>query len=711
MTASRQRNADEDAAVAASELLSRVLRPRSIAIVGASESRPGLHAKPTLESGLEVFVVNPRRDEVWGRRAFPSLSAIGQPVDAVMSYLPAVPTVALAREAISLGAGGLVSIAAGFADAGDAGRSLQDELREICVGAGFPVIGPNGIGYINVPRKISLTMVTAHDRRAGGLSFVGQSGATLTALVFSSARNPSIGLNYLISSGNEAVVDIADYLDFLVDDDATTAIGLVVETVRRPGAFLAAAHRAAAVGKPVAALKLGRSARSQEIALSHTGAVTGDAWAYDVAFEQAGIAVARDVDDLVDRLQLFDQVPPSRRRRVRGVGILGMSGGTAALALDIATSVGVPVPALDSQAEWLAQALPECSVNNPIDIHGTMNASLEEIMRRHASASEIDVTLLTLPLSAADVHLEPQVRAFLDGTDGLDVIRVIANLSGAPAQWVRELAGEDVAIGTGIPGTLRAIQAMSRHVDAHDEWTARERRQVVELPAPVDLVPLEGGQSLVRFDAAMCILADRGFTCAGYVLIGDGDDLSATGLEFPEPYIVKLADVAHRTELGAVRVGVGAESFGEVVAELRGRAARQGAPTTVVVQRMVHGGGEAFIGIEPTHFGPMVVFGLGGVLIEVLRRIGGRMVPLTEKQALALTHEFDDTRVFDGLRGRPPWNRERLAGLLVAAGELAVDSQSWLESLDLNPLIATEDGFVVVDALMLSKSPISGAEA
>jgi hypothetical protein len=252
---------------------------------------------------------------------------------------------------------------------------------------------------------------------------------------------------------------------------------------------------------------------------------------------------------------------------------------------------------------------------------------------------------------------------------------------------------------------------MSRHADAHHECAALVPLQAEDLRPPAELVALGDGRSMLEFDAAMCLLADRGFTCADYILIRPDDELSATGPVFPEPYVVKLAEVAHRTELGAVRTGIRAPALGEVVAELRALAERHATPKTVVVQRTIDGDGEAFIGIKSTHFGPMVVLGLGGILIEVLRRIGGRMAPLNEDQALALTHEFDDTRVFDGLRGQTPWNREQLARLLMTAGELAVETRSWLDSLDLNPLIATEDGFVVVDALMLSRSPLASSPA
>src|SRR2546429_376556 len=163
--------------------LDRLLRPRSVAIVGASDKRPGVHAKPTLESGCEIFLVNPRRDEVWGRPTVPTLAAIGRPVDAVMSYLPATETLALAKEAIALGCGGLVSIASGFADGGAEGKQRQQERAAMAREARFPILGPNGVGYLNVPRRLSLTMVTDHDRRPGGLSIVAQSGAMLTSTV------------------------------------------------------------------------------------------------------------------------------------------------------------------------------------------------------------------------------------------------------------------------------------------------------------------------------------------------------------------------------------------------------------------------------------------------------------------------------------------------------------------------------------------------
>lgn len=329
--------------------LGRLLKPSSVAIVGLSDnSNFRTLIEPTLSSGADVFMVNPRYETVMGLPTAPSLTALNRPVDAVMCFMSAERTALLAEEAAGLDVGGLVLVAGGFAETSDDGVDLQRRIRAAALASGMEVVGPNGLGYINVPHHISLTIAGQHKRRPGGISVISQSGAMLSGVAMAAWFYEGAGLNVLVSAGNEAVTDLAAYVDYLVDDPETRAIGLIIEKIRRPEAFFAAAARAAEVGKPIVALKLARSARTRAMAASHTGSLTGDAWVYDVALRQAGIELAYDPEELVDRLSLFDQIPPARWTRVENLGVVTMTGGFASLSADLAAAEEINVPALST---------------------------------------------------------------------------------------------------------------------------------------------------------------------------------------------------------------------------------------------------------------------------------------------------------------------------------------------------------------------------
>jgi len=325
--------------------LERLLRPRSVAIVGANDRLPQSNNAHGFMAGadVEIFLVNPTRETLYGQRCHPSLAAIGQPVDAVLGLVNAERTVALVAEAIATGAGGVIAHAGGFGETGTAGAALEQQLVAHAVAGSLPVIGPNCSGYVDFNRRIKMSGAPPLPASAGGVALVTQSGSLLVS-VATAGHDRRIGFGHVISTGNESVVDLTDCLEFLVDDPATRAICLVVEAIRRPQAFFAAAQRAARANKPIVALKLGRSERARRIASSHTGAIAGDAWVTEMALRQHGIGIARDIAELVDRVALFDQLPPARWSPVRGIAVATPSGGGAGLLCDVFADFDLPLP-------------------------------------------------------------------------------------------------------------------------------------------------------------------------------------------------------------------------------------------------------------------------------------------------------------------------------------------------------------------------------
>ncbi|MET0735540.1 MAG: acetate--CoA ligase family protein [Microbacterium sp.] len=685
--------------------LSRVLKPSSVAFVGLSpDSFFAPNALITLEGIAEVFFVHPRHTELFGRPAYPSLAELGRPVDAVFTVTSAARTVEIVRESAAIGAGGVVTIAGGFAESGSAGAALQAELTAIASAASLPVIGPNGVGMANVRRGLSLLMQAPFARRPGGLSGAFHSGSMVEAVAAAAAQPGGPGLNILVSAGNEPVTDIADYLDYLVDDDETTVIALGIESIRRPVPFFAAAARAQRAGKPIIALKTGRGERARRMAASHTGAIVGDAWVYDVALRQAGIQIAADVDDLVARAHLLERLPRERWSPARGVAVLTTTGGFAQLASDLADEEKVAIPDLPALTDFVRDNIPGSSeVTNPLDATGFAWSDpelWERIVEAYASCDDVDA--IWFPSQHGDwdeAMARTMAETFARVARHHTKPFVIAPLSGTPGTWLGELAGDGLVLAGGFRATLRGLATMREAVTARRDKRVAPASSVETIARPsAPPIPVAEGRML-GFGASMELLTSIGIPVAQYALLQTPDDPAPA---FDGPYVVKLADVAHRTELDAVRVGVGRDALRETIVALQQIARTNSVPATVAVQEMVDGLGEVFVGIQGgSQLGPVVAFGLGGVFVEVLDSVAGRIAPISRADAEELIDEFDRFGIVDGHRGRRPWPRAALADLLVAVGGLAAGGRDWIESIDLNPLIITDAGPVAVDALCL----------
>jgi acyl-CoA synthetase (NDP forming) len=682
--------------------LGRLLKPSSIAFVGLSDNSFFLETvSPTFDSDAEIFMVNPRHDSVAGRPTVPTLSSLDRPIDAVMSFMSAERTTELVEEAVGLDIGGMVLVASGFAELDSGGEAMQARIRAAATAAAMPVIGPNGLGYINVRRRVSLSVANRHKRRPGGISIISQSGAITSGIAMSAWAYPDCGTNILVSSGNEAITDLADYVDYLVDDPDTTSIGLVIEKIRRPLAFFAAVARATAAGKPIVALKLARNERSQRLAASHTGALTGDAWVYDVALRQAGVALAYDPDELVDRLALADQMPASRWTPVASLGVVTVTGGYASMSMDLAIEEGINVPPLDGYLDWAKDNLPGVTVPNPLDATGFGAHLWPEIIEKYTTDPELDAILVVHPVADEDSASAPMIDAFALAAAKADKPCVIANCSGVPGDWVTDHLGGTVVRGRGLRGTLRGLATLGRFVAYRDrprEIVATE--SAIARPAAAPIPQPEG--LMLPFGATMALLAEHGVPVAPYLLVEAETGASSVRPPFSGPYVVKLADVAHRTEHDAVRLRVDDARLAAAITDLRAIAATDGLSPVVAVQPMLDITGETLLGIQgQSELGPLVVFGLGGIFVEVLNRVSGRMAPFGLDEARSLIEEFADMKVMHGFRGRPAWDLDGLATILLAAGRLAARGEAWIATLDINPLVYGPAGYHAVDALLL----------
>jgi acyl-CoA synthetase (NDP forming) len=684
------------------------LNPESIAVVGASDGQVFSQGfTPTLSSGLEIFMVNPRYPTVFGIPTVESLRDLHQPVDAVLSLVSADRTLKVAEEAAEIGAGGVVVVAAGFAEEPPEGVERQERLVRIAREGELAICGPNGTGLINVTTGANLCITPPTERRPGGIALVSASGGMLS-IITSAANERGIGFSYLISSGNEAVTGLADYLDFLAEDPHTRAICLVLESLRDPQAFFAAAAKARRHGKPIVALKLGRTEQARRIARSHTGALVKDAWVYEVGLRQAGVQFASDIDDLMDRVLLFDHYPPERWVAGRGTAVITSSGGGAGLLSDMASEEGVEVPPLERLSPFISELLPAINVANPLDLTGYVVAQpelLRKTIDKYVEADEIDELIMIWGVNKeAELMSKSTMPVITDVARNTPKPMVMCGLNSMrAAPWVDSIRESGLAIGYGPRPTLRALATM------HD-FMRRKNRDVWE-PGPADgpaiarptagVVPSADG-TILAFDTCMSLLGEAGVPVAPYAIVAADAAPDVAAFAFQAPYVVKLADVAHRTEIGAVRTGVTAERVGITVDELRQLAQQHDLPARVVVQPQVEFWGEGFVGAQPSsELGPLVVCGVGGVLVELLRKVTGRLAPVSLDEAQDMLEELADAKIFDGYRGTPGWDRGALAQILQSVGELAIRCASWLESLDINPIVFGPGGYMALDGLAI----------
>ena len=689
-----------------SEILRRFLNPASVAIVGASDNSTQHSIPSLLASGLDVYLVNPRRDTVFGHRAYPDLASIGHPVDAVYSMVNAAASVAVVQEAASLGCGGVVVRAAGFAEMSAEGAAMQAIIADTARAAGIEVLGPNCNGFINVPGRAFVSGVPKLELREGGLGIVSHSGGMLTD-VGNAGRARGIGFSALISTGNEAVTDLVDCVEYFIEDPQTKVIGLILESLRDADRFFVAADRALAAGKPIVALKLGRSSRGREVAKSHTGAVTGEPWVYDAVFRQHGVIAARDLTDFMERTSLFEQLPTDRRGAVSRLGVLTISGGAAASASDVAEEEGIELPEIASVADAVTAAVPHLRVFNPVDFTGFVHGKPEvfrSLVDAYVEAPEIDSLLLIWTV-------DPNSEAFSQSVTGPFAAAAASSAkpmlmtaldSSEIGEWAVDFARSGgVGLGRGLRATMRGIASMAEFDRARSSVRDDATAVAPLAQAAFETVATRDGRML-GFASAMDLLGRLGIPTSPYLIVGSGESAPDAGaLPRADRYVVKLADVPHRSELGAVKVGVAADGIPAAVDDLREIARFHDVAATVVVQPMESIAGEVIVGFDrSSELGPLVVSGHGGILVELLGSLSARLAPIGAVEAGRMVSEFDQPGLLDGVRGQAPWDRDGLAKVIAAVSALA-SAAPWVQSLDINPLIWNGEGYRAADALVL----------
>ena len=674
---------------------------RRIALVGASDrsrfTRQLLSGNEDFGFEGEIFLVNPRRDTVLGRPAFPRVSEIpGPPVDCAILSVPNRAVLESLEEAASAGVKAVVVHSSGFAELGGDGIVAQAEMASLCREAGIGLIGPNCIGMVSYPSRVCLSGATVPiEQRAGPVGFVTQSGA-IGILAMHTGRH--LRFSRVVTTGNEAVITAEDVIGWLVEDPHTQVIGAFIEQIRKPDEFVAVAGAARAAGKPIVMLKTGRSEAGGIAALSHTGALVGSAGALGAVCRRLGVIEAEDFDELFETLVLFSTVaePPRGPRTV----IAGISGGEASALADTAESVGLrlsrPLPAAPDGPE----------AQNPIDLGAGLRAgatyadALEETLRACQESDGVDQVCLAqdVPSGYSDgllAYIEPFLRAVEAGNrPGRKPVVLVSTTGGIHPNIHRWAADRNLPVLEGMRPSLAALRNLGRYgagagLPPHSPPRAHpgRSRRIEELAAR------SPGYGLITELASM-----YGIERPTERLARSESEALEAATEIGFPVVVKAVSgrLLHRSDIGAVRLGLQtAAGTAEAYRAVLGAAERHvgaAAVDGVAVARQVHGP-ELYVGLRSdADFGPILAVSLGGLYVELHPEIVElHMPPATLDEAVQLASGLRIAPTLSDFRGGRRDHTEALARLLLSFASLAADSAGVLEAVEINPLILSDE--------------------
>lgn len=689
--------------------LDALFRPRSIAVVGAStrEDAIGFRVIRNLRRiGFtgEIFPINPRYKEVAGLPCLPSIGALPAGIDAAFIAIPAEQGPAVLDEIGQRGIRAAFVNASGYADGGAEGRALQQRLETVARAHGIALCGPNNMGLINVHDRVApwtqFHMTAVHP---GPVAVISQSGSIALVLA-QDERN--LGLSYLVTAGNEAILTVADYLDHIVRDDRVRTILLFLESIRDPQRFAMASREAHRRGKRIVALKTGASERGQALAAAHTDSLAGDNAVYDAFFRDNSVVRVRDLDEMIETAVLMTAYPtPPRERHFVPITL---SGGEAALIADLADQVGLDLkPLAGLTVERLRPAFPPFGrPNNPLDGWGLgFNVQrFGEILAALHADPDIGAIGLAIDSPASGggdtiYALEMAKLAEPIARGGRPVVFFNNTVGGGPNPDVRAILGR-----AGIP----YLSGMRPALAAVAHWfRVAEPRVAPDIPQAAQdwRRRLGTGATLGELDAQK-LLREAGVPMVESRAVGSAEDAIACAAEWGGPIVLKgsAPNLLHKTELDLVRVRLESpeairKTYDDLARRLR-RHTRADSPGAIIAQPMLQGV-ELIVGVrsDPA-FGSIVVVGLGGIFVELLKDVMVRVGPVDPGTARAMLEQTRAHDLLRGFRGKGPYDIASAAEAIAALSRFGAATQDLIGSIEINPLIVLEHGAFGVDLVI-----------
>jgi acyl-CoA synthetase (NDP forming) len=723
-------------ATSAPEQVRQLFNPRSIALIGATDkSRWSWSLFENLRVHRfpgPVYLVNPRGIPVHGQPSYARIADLPEPVDLAFVMVPTSAVLDVLNQAADAGIRSVVLLTSGFAETGDEGAELERQVVDLARRRGLTVLGPNGNGFINAAAGITpYGLPIEPPLLRGPVGVVLQSGALCSSvLTFAQSRN--IGVSLQVSMGNESMVSMTDVMRYLIDDEQTRVIALFIEAVRHPGEFLALAREALAKGKPIVAMKVGRSQAGARVARAHTGSLVGDDTVVDTVFRRSGVIRVDSLEDLIITAGLLAVTGPLPGARF---GFITASGGASEIIADRAEDEGVEIPEFAPETvERLRQVVPPfAAIQNPVDVTGYILVN-RDLLRNALRAVQDDPNLDALVLVSDLPRAAPPDPALV-----VEMYRATTTLLRESHKPIIVMGntltdvtafGRDVAAQTGHPGVLggihhgltalgRAVRWSAQHRDAQHRDAQHRVALRNECPAGVTVpkprteqdlaVPYQPGSSWSEYRAS-AFLAEHGIPVVPSVLVTDPQAAADAAGMLGYPVVLKLAadGIEHKSDIGGVKVGLRNAAEARVAYADVVRAGREAGADVrgALVQPMRTGGIELLVGIvtDPA-WGQVLAVGLGGIWVEILRDTALAVLPVSRDEVRQALQSLRGARLFDGARGTEKADLDAVADTIAAVAALAGRLGDRLEALEINPLLVRGAQVEALDALITWRQP------
>ncbi len=710
-------------------MLKKLLDASSVAIIGASKNptKRGFQAIRTLQDegyDGEIYPVNPKEDYILGLKCFESITAIDQPVDLALITTPARTIPSLLEECGAKGVAGAVIIAGGFRELGGKGKELEAKMVETAKANKVRLIGPNTSGIINM--KSNMNLAGIQNAPKGNIALLCQSGNMALTLITEAMIRKHEGFTYYVGVGNESDVKFHEYLDYFTKDPATKAVLMYVEGMSQGREFLQQAYQTTKK-KPVILLKSGRSATGKKSAGSHTGSLAGMSEVAKAAFQRAGIVVIENSDELFPVAETLASQPPIKNNNV---AILADGGGHATIAADLLTDYGINVPTLTEQTQkTLRKILPEAaSVVNPIDVAGGTDSNpavfadcAEAILKDPNVGGLLIVGLfggygirfdksLIFPEEEAAHRLGKMVKK---RNKPIIVHSLYTSYSPHPIQL---LGYYDIPVNDSLDISCKCIASLCEYGDTLTSyqaktnflfnWRAKARKSG---EAIIKNARKEGRHVLLEHEAKQ-LLKLHGAQVSGDTIAATEDEAVRLAGKIDGKVVLKIVspDILHKSDAGGVKIDLETED------EIRGafrkimenaRAYKPEADVRgILVSPMAVGGLEVIIGTKIDDlFGPVIMYGLGGIMVEIMKDVTFWVLPISDRSARKMIEQTRSSVILNGVRGQAPYDKKSLKKLLLLCSEL-IEAYPEIHEMDLNPVILNHHGLNVVDARIILKS-------
>ncbi|OCA85330.1 acetate--CoA ligase family protein [Pseudobacillus wudalianchiensis] len=711
--------------------LESLFYPHSVAVLGASKNPNKLgyiQIKALIdgEFGGDIFPINPNSTEIEGLTCYPSIMDVPKPVDLAIFCVSANQIQQSLEECAQKKVKAAIIFASGFSETGEEGAKQQEVLAEIARKSGIRLIGPNCVGMVNTLNGLVGTFspgVMAYplsDNRAVG--YVSQSGA-FGVLTYMAAAQHGLSFNYFVTVGNEMETEFADIVEYMVHDPNTKVISGYLEGAKDPAKLRKLAKEALDRNKPMIVMKTGRSSAGSRAAASHTGSLAGSDQVYDAFFKQTGMIRANDYEEIISFSKLFlSGKLPAGRNTV----LITSSGGRGINEADRCEANGLTIiPLKEETKAKIKQSVPSfASTSNPIDLTAAAAVTNPELFIAPLRALVEDPEVHNIILTEFPMHWgadHPLLQEFIEICKSSDKFIFVTTF---PLQGMSIPKGAMEMEKNGIPvitGDLQPISALAKLVDYSEKYRRNQQANELAEQRTLQRSQLKGalesllkpGVTLSEFEASE-ILELYQITTAQKALAATAEEAvqSARNIGYPVVLKVDSKDIPHKTDADAIRLHL--QNDHEVIdayADIL-RSAKQYNPNAVIngvsVQEMLPKGTEVIIGVtkDPV-FGPVIMFGLGGIFVETLKDVSFRVAPLTSQDAVEMIEEIKGKAILSGARGQAPADREAIIYVLLKVSELISDSEGMIDELDINPLIVYEKGLKAADALIVTDSRIA----